>query len=29
MKECIEYMDSFEMEIKALEGLIGKTNEVK
>lgn len=29
MKECIEYMDSFEMEIKALEGLIGKTDEVK
>ena len=29
MEECLKIMDSFEMEIKALEGLIGKTDEVK
>ena len=29
MKECIKLMNSFEMEIKALEGLIGKTEDVK
>lgn len=29
MKECKEYMDSFEMEIKTLEGLINKTDDSK
>jgi hypothetical protein len=29
MKECKEYMDSFEMEIKTLEGLINKTDDEK
>ena len=29
MEECLNYMKSFEMEIKALEGLINKTNDVK
>jgi len=29
MEECLKIMDSFEMEIKALEGLIGKTDNVK
>lgn len=29
MEECIEYMNNFEMEIIALEGLIEKNNNVK
>lgn len=29
MEECLNYMKSFEMEIKALEGLINKTDDVK
>jgi len=29
MKECIEYMNNFEMEIIAIEGLIKKTNDIK
>lgn len=29
MEECLKYMDSFEMEIKTLEGLINKTDDEK
>lgn len=29
MEECIEYMNGFEMEIKALEGLVEKTDDKK
>jgi len=29
MEECLDFMNNFEMEIKALEGLVDKTNDNK